>query len=77
MGNVQRTVFGPSILYLGSTLNTESENISIDYDSIRHVFETIPNKSLISFFLKISWIKWFHQITCDNTKNRLRNKWQN
>ncbi len=34
-------VFGPSILYLRSTLNTESENISIDYDSIRHVFETI------------------------------------
>ncbi len=27
-------VFGPSILYLRSTLNTESENISIDYDSI-------------------------------------------
>ncbi len=37
-----------------------------------HVFETIANKSLIYFFLKISWIKWFHQITCDNTKNRFK-----
>jgi hypothetical protein len=45
MGNVQRkvsvsqrtyskSVFGPSILYLRSTLDSESENISIDYDPI-------------------------------------------
>jgi hypothetical protein len=36
-------VFGPSILYSRSTLNTESEYIHIDYDSTRHVFGTLAS----------------------------------
>ncbi len=36
-------VYGPSISYSISTLNTESEYIHIDYDSTRHVLGTIAN----------------------------------
>jgi hypothetical protein len=39
----EKDVFGPSILYSRSTLNTESEYIHIDYDSTRHVSGTITN----------------------------------
>ncbi len=35
-------VFGPIILNLRSTLNTESENIHVGYDSSGHVYDTIP-----------------------------------
>jgi hypothetical protein len=41
--STKRGVFGPSILYLKSTLNTESEYIHIDYDFTRHMFGTIAN----------------------------------
>jgi hypothetical protein len=43
----QGGVFRPRILYLRSTLNVESENISIDYDSTKHVFETIAKTLFI------------------------------
>ncbi len=38
-------------LYLRSTLNVDSENISIDYDSTRHVFENIAEISNLNKIL--------------------------
>jgi hypothetical protein len=35
-------VFRPIILNSRSTLNTESENIYVDYDSSWHMYHTIP-----------------------------------
>jgi hypothetical protein len=45
-------VFGPSILYSRSTLNTESEYIHIDYDSNGHVFDTIAETFNLFLYLQ-------------------------